>query len=164
MAQRGQLVHTQQIGGFSIPTAGTIKAYFLVTKPVMVFLLVFTGVVGFTLASQGDFFTTTFILALLALTLGCAGANTLTCYIDRDIDAVMEQRFHGGYTGFGCGNLNHGIGPVNLVQDMASFGNRSDGIMGKGWVELQGDVAFQAPTHLKNRMQHVGCALDIVGY
>lgn len=91
MAQHGQLVRSRQVAGFSLPSGGTLKAYFLVTKPVMVSLLVFTGIVGFFLASQGDFPAGTFALALLALTLGCAGANTLTCYIDRDIDAVMER-------------------------------------------------------------------------
>lgn len=30
-------------------------------------------------------------LTLLAVTLGSAGANTITCYIDRDIDAVMVR-------------------------------------------------------------------------
>jgi protoheme IX farnesyltransferase len=82
------------MAGLSIPSIGSLKAYFLVSKPVMVSLLVFTGAVGFALASQGTFPVTPFLLLLLALTLGCAGANTLTCYIDRDIDAVMARTRH----------------------------------------------------------------------
>jgi protoheme IX farnesyltransferase len=31
------------------------------------------------------------ILALTAITAGCAAADTLTCYIDRDIDAMMDR-------------------------------------------------------------------------
>jgi protoheme IX farnesyltransferase len=31
------------------------------------------------------------VLALVAITAGCAGADTLTCYIDRDIDALMDR-------------------------------------------------------------------------
>jgi protoheme IX farnesyltransferase len=30
-------------------------------------------------------------LALIAITAGCAAADTLTCYIDRDIDALMDR-------------------------------------------------------------------------
>ena len=32
-----------------------------------------------------------FAKALLAIGLGCAGANTVTCYIDRDVDQVMDR-------------------------------------------------------------------------
>ena len=31
---------------------------------------------------------------LLSLAFSCAGANTLTCYLDRDIDAVMQRTRH----------------------------------------------------------------------
>ena len=31
------------------------------------------------------------ILGLIAITAGCAAADTLTCYIDRDIDALMDR-------------------------------------------------------------------------
>ena len=69
----------------------TLKAYFRVTKLRTVWLLVLTGAVGFAIASQGSFATIPFLLLLFALTLGCAGANVLTCYVDRDIDAIMER-------------------------------------------------------------------------
>ena len=94
MERRGQLIHSRRLKGLPIPPIGNVKPYLLVTKPATVALLVFTGVVGFAMASQGAFPTTTFLLLLLALTLGCAGANTLTCYVDRDIDAVMERTKH----------------------------------------------------------------------
>jgi len=69
-----------------------IGKYVEVTKPSTVALLVFTclgamiaagGVGGLSLGG--------WILALAAITAGCAGANTLTCYIDRDIDALMDR-------------------------------------------------------------------------
>lgn len=67
-------------------------AYVEVTKPASVLLLVFTGLATIIVAAGGrslplDLFAKT----LLALTLGCAGANTLTCYVDRDMDQVMER-------------------------------------------------------------------------
>jgi protoheme IX farnesyltransferase len=31
------------------------------------------------------------VVALIAITAGCAAADTLTCYIDRDIDAMMDR-------------------------------------------------------------------------
>lgn len=70
----------------------SIKGYVMVTKPQSVSLLVFTAVGGMVAggASVGWSWPT-FLVALAAITAGCAGANTLTCYIDRDIDAVMER-------------------------------------------------------------------------
>ena len=67
-------------------------AYIEVTKPASVLLLVFTGIATMIVAAGGlalplDLYATT----LAALTLGCAGANTLTCYIDRDMDQAMER-------------------------------------------------------------------------
>ena len=67
-------------------------AYVEVTKPASVFLLVFTAVATMVVAAGGwDFPPSLFITAVCAVTLGCAGANTITCYIDRDMDRVMER-------------------------------------------------------------------------
>ena len=79
--------------------AGAVKSwrarlwlYVEVTKPSTVALLVFTcigsmiaegGVGGLSLGGWA--------LALVAITAGCAAADTLTCYIDRDIDALMDR-------------------------------------------------------------------------
>lgn len=66
--------------------------YIEVTKPSTVALLVFTcvgsmivagGVRGLSLGGWA--------LALVAITAGCAAADTLTCYLDRDIDALMDR-------------------------------------------------------------------------
>jgi len=67
----------------------TVLAYFELTKPISVALLVFTGMASFVVASEGRFLASSFLAVLVALTAGCAGANAMTCYIDRDIDTVM---------------------------------------------------------------------------
>jgi protoheme IX farnesyltransferase len=67
-------------------------AYVEVTKPASVLLLIFTGLATMIVAAGGRSFPQDlFVKTILALTLGCAGANTLTCYIDRDMDRVMDR-------------------------------------------------------------------------
>lgn len=67
-------------------------AYVEVTKPASVLLLIFTGLATMIVAAGGwTFPPDLFVKTILALTLGCAGANTLTCYIDRDMDRVMDR-------------------------------------------------------------------------
>ena len=68
-----------------------VYAYFEVTKPKIWILLAFTAFGGFVVASGKEMSWITGIVMLLAVILGSAGANTLTNYIDRDIDAVMNR-------------------------------------------------------------------------
>jgi protoheme IX farnesyltransferase len=69
-----------------------LASYLAVTKPASVSLLVFTALVPMVIAAGGKPVPMRlFLVAIVAITLGCAGANTLTCYIDRDIDALMER-------------------------------------------------------------------------
>ena len=68
-----------------------VYAYFEVTKPKIWILLAFTAFGGFVVASGKEMPWITGIVMLLAVILGSAGANTLTNYIDRDIDAVMNR-------------------------------------------------------------------------
>ena len=71
---------------------GVLWAYIEVTKPASVILLVFTGLATMIVAAGGwNLPPDLLFLTLTALTLGCAGANTITCYIDRDMDQVMER-------------------------------------------------------------------------
>jgi protoheme IX farnesyltransferase len=66
--------------------------YVEVTKPSTVALLVFTCVGAMVAAGGiGGLSLGGWLLALIAITAGCAGADTLTCYIDRDIDALMDR-------------------------------------------------------------------------
>lgn len=65
--------------------------YFEVTKPKIWLLLVFTAVGGLIVASGRDIPWFIAGITLAAVTLGSAGSNTLTNYLDRDIDAVMNR-------------------------------------------------------------------------
>jgi len=64
------------------------RNYVEVTKPLSVFLLVFTAVGAMVIAAEDRGILWN---ALVAITAGCAAANAITCYIDRDIDIVMER-------------------------------------------------------------------------
>jgi protoheme IX farnesyltransferase len=66
--------------------------YIEVTKPSTVLLLVFTCIGAMVAAGGvGGLSLGGWVLALIAITAGCAAADTLTCYIDRDIDALMDR-------------------------------------------------------------------------
>lgn len=68
-----------------------LPAYFEVLKPRETAFLVFIGGFGAILAASGFPPVQRLILAVIAVTLGSAGANALTNYADRDIDARMER-------------------------------------------------------------------------
>lgn len=69
-----------------------IRSYVEVTKPSTVGLLVFTCIGAMVVAGGvGTLSAGKWAMALIAITAGCAAADTLTCYIDRDIDALMER-------------------------------------------------------------------------
>jgi len=74
-------------------SVSTIRSYFEVTKPSSVALLVFTSGAAMAIAalSENWFVLPVWIAALVAITGATAGCNTVTCYIDRDIDAVMRR-------------------------------------------------------------------------
>lgn len=70
------------------------KVYWEVTKPRIWYLLVFTaGMAALVAANVHDVPVSalTWVLLLASVTAGSASANTLTNYIDRDIDAIMER-------------------------------------------------------------------------
>jgi len=71
-----------------------VRSYLELTKPSLVSLLVFTAVVGMVVAAATDRVPLTvhlFLLGLLGIIAGSAGCNAVTCYIDRDIDGVMQR-------------------------------------------------------------------------
>jgi protoheme IX farnesyltransferase len=69
-----------------------IWKYVEVTKPSTVALLVFTCIGSMIVAGGvGGLSLSGWALALIAISAGCAAADTLTCYIDRDIDALMDR-------------------------------------------------------------------------
>lgn len=68
------------------------KDYIEVTKPRLIFLLVFTGLSAALIALKKYHASPATIgWVTLALILGTGGTNALTCYIDRDIDAKMSR-------------------------------------------------------------------------
>jgi protoheme IX farnesyltransferase len=75
----------------------TLKNYVEVTKPPIVFLLAFTSLATMIVAWKHTLLPLTpslFGIAAIAIIAASAGCDTLTCYIDRDIDAVMHRTKH----------------------------------------------------------------------
>lgn len=71
-----------------------IRSYVEVIKPRMVFLLVFTSIASMIISTRINATYLTeglWLLAIVAITAGCSGCNAITCYLDRDIDAVMKR-------------------------------------------------------------------------
>jgi heme o synthase len=87
---------TRAVHPVVVDTAGNWRArigkYVEVTKPSTVALLVVTCVGAMVAAGGvGALSLAEWAVALVAITAGCAAADTLTCYIDRDIDALMDR-------------------------------------------------------------------------
>ncbi len=74
-----------------------IQTYYEYTKPKIWYLLVFTSLTT-TFVAESVLSTNVSILrwitAGVAITAGCAGCNSLTNYVDRDIDAIMHRTQH----------------------------------------------------------------------
>jgi heme o synthase len=70
------------------------RNYFEVTKPPIVFLLVFTSIATMIIAwrqTLQPLTPTLLIIATIAIAAASAGCDTLTSYLDRDIDAIMHR-------------------------------------------------------------------------
>ncbi len=77
-----------------MPLKQMLADYGHLTKPKISSLLVFTSAMTFLLASITTGIPITPVSTLFAvavITLACSASNTLTCYLDRDIDGVMER-------------------------------------------------------------------------
>ena len=73
------------------------RNYFEVTKPPIVFLLVFTSLATMIIAwkqTLQPLTPTLLIVATVAIAAASAGCDTLTSYLDRDIDAIMHRTRH----------------------------------------------------------------------
>lgn len=84
----------QQVGDVASRRAGTrlieiVRAYIALTKPRIISLLLVTTVPTMIVAEGGMPSLWLILLTLVGGTLAAAGANTINCYIDRDIDRVM---------------------------------------------------------------------------
>jgi protoheme IX farnesyltransferase len=72
----------------------TWRAYLALTKPRIIELLLVTTIPTMFLAAGGFPSFTLVAWTLLGGSLAAAGANALNCYLDRDIDAIMERTAH----------------------------------------------------------------------
>jgi heme o synthase len=75
-------------------TASRARAYLALTKPRIIELLLVTTVPVMFLAQRGFPPLWTLIATLIGGALAAGGANALNCYLDRDIDALMERTGH----------------------------------------------------------------------
>lgn len=74
-----------------VSTRTRLAAYVALTKPRIIELLLITTVPAMVLAAGGWPGAWLVGMTLLGGTLSAAGANTLNCYYDRDIDALMRR-------------------------------------------------------------------------
>ena len=71
--------------------ATTLRNYVSLTKPTIIVLLLVTTVPAMMVAARGWPGTWVVIATLVGGTLSAAGANTINCWYDRDIDGVMKR-------------------------------------------------------------------------
>ena len=73
------------------PRSKGIIDYVTVLKPRETVLLTFIGVCSAVIAGQGSIYLDVFLWALVTIAIGSAGANGLTNYLDRYVDARMTR-------------------------------------------------------------------------
>ncbi|MBN9494553.1 heme o synthase [bacterium] len=69
----------------------TIRGYIALTKPGIIGLLLITTVPAMVVAQRGWPSTWLVIATVVGGTLSAAGADTINCWYDRDIDAIMKR-------------------------------------------------------------------------
>src|SRR5215470_6807274 len=70
---------------------GTVLAYLALTKPRVIELLLVTAIPAMLLADRGTVAPLLILNTLISGMLAAAGANTLNCVADADIDKVMKR-------------------------------------------------------------------------
>ena len=73
------------------PAGVVVRALIALTKPRIIELLLVTTVPAMLLAQRGVPSLRLILVTLVGGTLAAGSANTINCYIDRDIDAVMKR-------------------------------------------------------------------------
>ncbi len=73
------------------PASVVVRSLFLLTKPRIIELLLVTTLPTMLLAARGLPSVRLMAVTLLGGALAAGSANTLNCYLDRDIDAVMQR-------------------------------------------------------------------------
>ena len=69
----------------------TVRAYFQLTKPRIIVLLLITTVPAMMLAAHGIPSVWLILATLVGGTIAAGSANAINCYLDRDIDEVMKR-------------------------------------------------------------------------
>jgi protoheme IX farnesyltransferase len=75
----------------STALAGKVKAYFMLTKPRIIELLLITTVPAMIVAQQGWPPLWLVLATLIGGSLAAGSANSINCYLDRDIDEKMQR-------------------------------------------------------------------------
>jgi protoheme IX farnesyltransferase len=68
-----------------------VRGYVALTKPRILLLVIFTGLPVMAMAADGWPGTGFVCVVLLGIAIAAAAANALNCYIERDLDALMER-------------------------------------------------------------------------
>ena len=72
----------------------TVRGYVALTKPRILLLVIFTALPVMAMAAEGWPGTAFACATLLGIGLAAGAANALNCYIERDLDALMERTRH----------------------------------------------------------------------
>jgi len=70
--------------------SSSVRAYYELMKPRIVYLLDFTAVMAFLVAAS-NINVVRLVAVVVAGTLASGGAGALNCYIDRDVDRTMGR-------------------------------------------------------------------------
>ncbi|UZQ54231.1 heme o synthase [Trichothermofontia sichuanensis B231] len=71
-----------------------LRSYYQLTKPRIILLLLITTAASMWVAAHGEVDPLRLLVTLLGGALAAAAANTINCFYDRDIDAIMERTAH----------------------------------------------------------------------
>ena len=97
------------------------------------------------------------------------GAHDLEVSLDRederDIDthSGRDDRGDGGKARFRRWDLDEGIRPIDRGPQFERLGDRRLGVVGKPWIDLDGDPTIDVIARLPHRAQNIACRADVVG-
>jgi protoheme IX farnesyltransferase len=74
-----------------MPPAQTLHAYVELTKPRILLLVIFTGLPVMAMATDGWPGLPFAAVTLFGIALAAGAANSLNCYLERDLDALMDR-------------------------------------------------------------------------
>ena len=120
------------------PTPGIGAQFWRLTKPRVVYLIVFTAMIGMLLATPGFPPPDLFIAATLGIALVAGAAAAFNCLVERKIDAAMARTrgrptitgtisstqvmvFAGVVGGLGLAILWHAVNPLTMWLTLATF-------------------------------------------